>query len=106
MTDALPTLISDDVQINEAGLQAIGTFVFPDGMRFPVHITRHTLNNLGRALERKGHPCSRAQALRHAVADGMVWEERRKKADQNLTSATATMFVELIVALDQSITRR
>jgi hypothetical protein len=45
MTDALTALASDDIQINEAGLAAIATYVFPHGMRFPVHIRRYTLNN-------------------------------------------------------------
>ena len=102
MTDALPTLISDDIQINEAGFHVcLSRRDAISGSHYEAH-----LEQLGRALERKGHPCSRAQALRHAVEDGMVWEERRTKEDQSLTSATATMFEELIVALDQSITRR
>jgi hypothetical protein len=45
MIDGLPTLASDDIHIDEARSEAIATFVFPDGLRFPVHITRHTLNN-------------------------------------------------------------
>jgi hypothetical protein len=73
--------MSDDIQINEAGLEAIATFVFPDDAVSGSHYEAH-LEQLGRVLERKGHPCSRAQALRHAVEDGLVWEERRKKEDQ------------------------
>ena len=45
MIEGLPTLASDDIHIDEARLEAIATFVFPDGLRFPVHVTRHTPNN-------------------------------------------------------------
>ena len=80
MTDALPTLASDDIQINEAVLETIATFVFPDGMRFPVHITRHTLNNwVGPSNARD----IRAAVLRRsATLARMAWsgrkDERRK----------------------------
>jgi len=75
MTDALPTLVSDDIQINEAGLEAIATFVFPDGMRFPVHITRHTSNNwLGHSNARD----IRAAVLRRsATLSRMAWFGRK-----------------------------
>jgi len=80
MTDAWPTLASDDIQINEAVLETIATFVFPDGMRFPVHITRHTLNNwVGPSNTRD----IRAAVLRRsATLARMAWsgrkDERRK----------------------------
>jgi hypothetical protein len=45
MRDDLPNLSSDDIEIDELGLEATATFVFPDGVRFPVQISRHTLSN-------------------------------------------------------------
>ena len=76
----LPTLASDDIHIDETRLEAIATFVFPDGMRFPVHITTHTLNNWA------GHSNTweiRAAVLsRSATLSRMAWsgrkDERRK----------------------------
>jgi len=76
----LPTLASDDIHIDEARLEAIATFVFSDGLRFPVHITTHTLNNWA------GHSNTweiRAAVLsRSATLSRMAWsgrkDERRK----------------------------
>jgi hypothetical protein len=45
MRDELPKLASDDIEIDEPGLEATATFVFPDGVRFPIQISRHTLPN-------------------------------------------------------------
>jgi len=80
MTDALPTLISADIQINEAGLETIATFVFPDGMRFPVHITSHTLNNwVGHSNARD----IRAAVLRRsATLSRMAWFGRKDERRQ------------------------
>jgi len=80
MTDALPTLISDDVQINEAGLQAIGTFVFPDGMRFPVHITRHTLTNW--VAHSNARDIRAAVLRRSATLSRMAWFGRKDERRQ------------------------
>ena len=75
MIEGLPTLASDDIHIDEASLEAIATFVFPDGLRFPVHVTRHTLNNWA------GHSDTweiRAAVLRRsATLSRMAWYGRK-----------------------------
>lgn len=77
MTDAFPTLASDNIQINEADLEAIATFVFPDGMWFPLHITRHTFNNwVGPSNARN----IRAAVLRRsATLARMAWSGRKEE---------------------------
>jgi hypothetical protein len=76
MTEALPTLAGDDIQINEAGLEAIATFVFPDGMRFSAYIPSHTLNNWvepANARDIRAAVLKRSAALRcHAVFVNLI----------------------------------
>jgi hypothetical protein len=82
MTDPLLTLVSDDIQIDQTGLEAIATFVFPDGMRFPVHVTRHTLNNwLGHSNARdiRAAVLRRSATLARIAWSGRTDERRRIK---------------------------
>ena len=67
MTELVPTLASSDIEVDERELSATATFIFPDGVRFPIVISKHTLN--------------------HWAGSGGVWEMRTAVLRRSATLA-------------------
>jgi len=96
MTDLTPKLASGDIEVDERELTATATFIFPDGVRFPIVITKRTLNHwagsggpweMRAAVLKRSSTLAKVAASARQVAAGLVlartevpiWLRRRKK---------------------------